>query len=399
MRFWISRLLTIQLYIALLILLCTLSAQAASIANIRVEDKIDHTRIVLDSLTSLKHRLLVLENPPRIVLDIDQCEWNNAIDATMDSGRIQQIRHDKKADGTLRVVLDIVKPITDVKTFTLFPEQDRLTHLVVDIYSDIGSLSLHPHPVMKSGQVVGVPKPTLKPKSVAPYKPLIVIDAGHGGHDPGAIGRKRTKEKHITLAYARALRKELLHSGRYRVKLTRGDDRYIKLRQRVKIAQRSKGDLFISLHADSHKNRNTRGLSVYTLSERASDKEAAALARQANDSGNIGGTIHLNEEPEDADVSHLLVDLAQRGTKNQSSAFAEMLVVQLKRQVTLLRNTHRFAGFRVLTAPDIPSVLVELGYLSNRSEEKQLRGSGYRKKIVSAVHRAINKYFSEYQSR
>lgn len=384
--------------IILLMFFVNAAFAATQITDMRVEDGLDHTRFVLDSLSPPKYQVLALENPSRLVLDIMDAQWDTNITGSMDSGRIAQVRHHQKTNGNLRVVLDVNQPIKSFKTFTLFPESDRLSHLVVDVYSDVGSLRILPVPVAKDGRAVGAPMPTRKPKNITPYKPLIIIDAGHGGHDPGASGRKRTKEKYVTLEYAKALESILLDSGRYRVQLTRSSDRYIPLQQRVRIAQRAKGDLFISLHADSHRNRKTRGLSVYTLSERASDKEAAALARNANTSGNIG-TIHFDEEPEDADVSNLLVDLAQRGTKNQSASFAEMLVDHLQKKVTLLRNTHRFAGFRVLTAPDIPSVLVELGYLSNPTEETLLRTSHYRKKIVSAMHRAIDSYFKEFQPR
>ena len=223
----------------------------------------------------------------------------------------------------------------------------------------------------------------------------MVIDAGHGGVDPGAIGVRGTLEKNVTLAAARELRRQLEATGRYRVVMTRSDDTFLRLRERVNVARTNGAELFISLHADSHPNPNTRGLSVYTLSATASDKEAAALAQRENKADLIAG---VNLSAESREVVDILIDLAQRETMNLSAHYAGMLVDNLREAVTLLPKTHRFAGFAVLKAPDIPSVLVELGYMSNREEERLLRDPDYRRRLMGAIVRATDAYFAHKSS-
>ena len=197
-------------------------------------------------------------------------------------------------------------------------------------------------------------------------------------------------EKDITLRTARTLKRRLERSGRYKVILTRDRDVFIRLRDRIAIARRHDADLFISLHADSIRRAGIRGLSVYTLSEKASDKEAAELADKENKADLIAGVDLSAETPE---VTDILIDLAQRETMNESVRFAAELVQELRRVTTLLRRTHRFAGFAVLKAPDIPSVLIEMGFLSNRQDERALRREGYRARIADSVAQAIDRYF------
>lgn len=235
-------------------------------------------------------------------------------------------------------------------------------------------------------------RPTASPATKAPYKPLIVIDPGHGGQDPGATSTSGDHEKFLTLAYAISLGKAIESNGKYRVMLTRYDDTFIRLDERVAIARRAKADLFISLHADSHPNPRTHGLSIYTLSETASDREAAALAAKENKADILTG---VNLEKQSDEIASILIDFAHRETNNSSARFAEDLVSQLKTEIRLLNHTHRFAGFRVLTAPDIPSILIELGYLSNANEEKLLKTNAYKNKLVNAVIRAIDMHFKE----
>ncbi|MBQ7285382.1 MAG: N-acetylmuramoyl-L-alanine amidase, partial [Alphaproteobacteria bacterium] len=208
--------------------------------------------------------------------------------------------------------------------------------------------------------------------------------------DPGAIGVSGIYEKNITLAMARELKEVLEKNSRYKVYLTRNRDIFIPLRDRVKIARRYDADLFLSIHADSAVNRRASGFSVYTLSEKASDKEAAALAEKENKADIVAG---LNFAEHSKEVSDILLNLAQRETLNRSSEFATIMVSEMRKSIHTLDNTHRFAGFAVLKAPDVPSVLVELGYLSNRNEEKMLRQKSYRKKLAVSASKAIDKYF------
>jgi N-acetylmuramoyl-L-alanine amidase len=257
-------------------------------------------------------------------------------------------------------------------------------------------------PVKKEG-AISAPAPPSPPEPIVPaYIPIpkpkperfvIVIDAGHGGVDPGAIGALGTKEKNITLRYAQHLRDVLRASGRYKVVMTRDGDKFIPLRGRLKKAQEAQGHLFISLHADTNPEPTMTGLSVYTLSENASDEEAAALAERENKRDIITG-VDLSGQSKD--VAEVLIDLAQRETNNTSARFAELVVAELGTEAKLLKNTHRFAGFAVLKGVGVPSALVELGYLSNPSEEKQLIRSDYQDKLVNAIARAIDTYCDQY---
>ncbi|MEW5726345.1 MAG: N-acetylmuramoyl-L-alanine amidase, partial [Pseudomonadota bacterium] len=252
-----------------------------------------------------------------------------------------------------------------------------------------------PPMVTKVSAPLPAPDPMPEPRAKAgDGRPVVVIDPGHGGVDPGAIGVSGAYEKHITLAVARELKEQLEKTGRYKVHLTRDRDIFIRLRDRISIARQVGADLFISLHADAVQNPQIRGLSVYTLSQNASDSEAQALAEKENKADLIAG-IDLSHES--ADVANILIDLAQRETMNRSAVFAGGLVDEMGRTTTLLGNTHRFAGFAVLKAPDVPSVLVELGYLSHAEEERSLRQAAYRQKMAKSITRSVDAYFLQGQ--
>ena len=226
--------------------------------------------------------------------------------------------------------------------------------------------------------------------------PLVYIDPGHGGADPGTIAPDGVYEKTITLAVALELQHQLIASGRYRARLTRYGDQFVPLRPRFEMARDAHADLFISLHANSALFGNPRGLSVYTLSETGSDSEADALATKENKADLISG-VDLTSQTKA--VTSILIDLAQRETKNLSARFAELLLDELGKVTPLLANSHRFAGFAVLKAPDIPSVLIELGYLSNAQDEAQLLSAEHRAKVAGAIVHAIDDYFTAVASR
>lgn len=225
---------------------------------------------------------------------------------------------------------------------------------------------------------------------------MVVIDPGHGGIDPGAISPSGVYEKDIVLATARDLARELLARRRFRVALTRGGDEFVALRERVAFAHAQGADLYLSVHADALPNPAMRGLSVYTLSAQASDREAEALA--LNENQDIVGGIRLSRQPRD--VGNVLVDLARRQTDNLSLELAWQVVVQLGHEVTLLDHPRRSADFAVLTALDIPSALVELGCLSNPYEERLLQQEAYRHRLARGLARAVEAYFAAHaQSR
>ncbi|HEX7969858.1 MAG TPA: N-acetylmuramoyl-L-alanine amidase [Stellaceae bacterium] len=243
-----------------------------------------------------------------------------------------------------------------------------------------------------AGAAMGAaPEAFAQRRSKVAVKPhLVVLDPGQGGVEPGAIGRSGTYEKDVALATAREVARELEATRRYRVRLTRNDDEFIPLPGRVARARAVGGDLFLSIHADAAPDAATRGASVYTLSEQASDRQAAALAARENKADLIAGIDLSQHEPV---VSEILIDLARRQTNNLSILLARQLVTELGHQVKLLTNSHRSAGFVVLKAPDIPSALVEVGCLSNRVEERLLQKPAYQRKVATGLVRSINDYF------
>ncbi|WP_425057312.1 N-acetylmuramoyl-L-alanine amidase family protein [Sphingobium vermicomposti] len=223
-------------------------------------------------------------------------------------------------------------------------------------------------------------------------RPLIVIDAGHGGHDPGAVNAKLGKqEKDLTLAIAQAIRDELVKFGRLRVAMTRDDDRFLVLQERYDIARRLNADLFISVHADSAENEEAHGATVYTLSEVASDREAARLAARENKADILHG-VNLGGQTDD--ISSILIDLTQRETMNDSAKFAQVLKREAAPYMGFRTPFHRFASLMVLKAPDTPSVLFETGYLSNSDDAAFLSSREGRARIARGVARAVEVHFA-----
>ncbi|NQW52210.1 MAG: N-acetylmuramoyl-L-alanine amidase [Rhodospirillales bacterium] len=238
-------------------------------------------------------------------------------------------------------------------------------------------------------------KSVKKPTPAVPMaKPkLVFLDPGHGGRDPGALGGRGTQEKSVVLAIARDLQRELLAGNRYRVLLSRNTDSFVGLRERVARAQAAKADLFLSLHADAHSDSDVRGASVYTLSEEASDREAAALAARENRADALMSGMRLSDKPDI--VAQTLVAMSQRGTVNDSRRLADTVVATFARNgVRLLPRTHRQAGFAVLTSPEIPAALVELGYLSNSQDKKLLTIRQHQMALARALRASVDAFFA-----
>jgi N-acetylmuramoyl-L-alanine amidase len=221
---------------------------------------------------------------------------------------------------------------------------------------------------------------------------VVVLDPGHGGLDPGASSRSGTLEKDVVLAFARAVKENLEATQRYSVLMTRDSDSFISLADRVRFARRQHADLLIAIHADALRGPTVRGATVYTLSEKASDAEAQALAEKENGVDILAGVAHAEDSEQ---IAGILIDLTQRETKNSSVFLARRLVRQLKPVTLLTGHPHRSAGFRVLKAPDVPSVLLELGYLSNRADERLLRSTEWRRKMAKAMVGAVDSYFGQ----
>ena len=374
-------------------------AATPQVTSVRVGVYSAKTRIVLDIDRSVTFDSFVLPEPYRVVLDMSEVTWSPKLRNAPTGGLVTGMRFGLFRPGASRVVLDSSGPVRIDKVFIIPPSPKyRSYRLVVDIAKTSRQafmMSYRQPEATAASRPASVPVPFRRPPAPADEKKLIVIDPGHGGVDPGAMSRSGVWEKHIVLAFSRELKQSLLATGKFRVRLTRDKDVFIRLRDRIAIARRAGADLFISVHADSIGNSKVRGTSVYTLSERASDKEADALARKENKSDLIAG-VDLDDQSND--VVNILIDLAQRETMNESAVFARKLVDEMGKTRKLLRNTHRFAGFAVLKAPDIPSVLVELGYLSNRSDEQMLRNPRKRKRLAEAMATAVDRYFERQQA-
>jgi N-acetylmuramoyl-L-alanine amidase len=370
-----------------------------AVTSVRIGDHATKTRIVLDLSAKIPFELFSLADPYRVVINLPQVDWGLDADAVRPGKRITGFRFGLFRPGQSRVVIDVARPVSVANTFILEPDGKRGYRLVIDLVDTTRKAFLQ---AVRRAQLARLPAarsrqsalPT-RPVKPADSRPLIAIDPGHGGVDPGARGRSGSWEKSLTLKQALELQRQLLKTRRYRVTLTRDTDVFVRLRERIAIAQRAGAAMFLSLHADSIANRKVRGGAVYTLSERASDKEAAALARKENKADIIAG-IDLNEQSKT--VAKILIDLRQRLTKNDSVTLAKGLVKELRGSMRMLKHNHRFAGFAVLKAPDIPSVLIEMGYLSNREDERLLRDPRHRRKVGGAIVRSINGFFARQQA-
>lgn len=363
-------------------------ALATSISGMAVERGKEVERVIFYSDASLKHsRLMPLTAPDRLAIDFPTLNAQGlALPANYQGALITRVRVGQFNASTTRIVMDLNAPVRVKGAYAVAPDaRERRWRYVLDLQA-MGVVK--PAPAVASAN----PEPA-QPTPPTKRKPRIVIDAGHGGQDPGAIGTKGTREKDITLRYARALRQALLRTGKYEVILTRDSDRFIALGARVNIARKAKGDVFISLHADSNPRPEARGFSVYTLSENASDAEAEALAAQENKSDIIGG---LDLGVQDEEVASILIDLVQRETMNKSSFLADTVVKHAHPKIARLPNTHRFAGFRVLKAPDIPSILIELGFLTNAQDERVLNSREFEGLLTQSIEQALTHYFEEH---
>jgi len=354
------------------------------------------TRFVVELSGPIKYRTFRIARPWRIIVDLPELSWRAPTDGPRRRNRVvKSYRYGAFTAGANRIVIELRQPAAIKRSFMIPPRGRMRAHrLVLDLETVSAARFMNGLRAPKRVRRHRRPALRLAPRRRRPAgeKPVIVLDPGHGGIDSGAMGATGTREKRITLRVARRLRRGLLATGKYKVVMTRDSDLFVRLRERIAIARRASGDLFISLHADTIGIKWFRGASVYTLSEKASDEEAAALARKENKSDIIAG-IDLGRES--GEVRNILIDLAQRETMNRSVRFARFLVEDLSRGVALVRNKkHRFAGFAVLKAPDVPSVLIELGYLSNRKDERLLRSANHHARLVRAIVRAVNRYIA-----
>lgn len=376
------------------------TAADASVDDIRIASHGHVTRVVIDLSDRVSYRHIALGQPPRLAIDLPEVDWTVGEDASKAIGLIKGFRFGRPSPGVSRIVLDVAQPFEIDRIFELPPNGARGHRVVTDLvempvdgeHAVNGAIAPAAGPTGAQSAAMVVVRPPARKPAPPPEKRIIVIDPGHGGVDPGAIGSTmKILEKNVALRMGLALRSRLEATGRYQVIMTRDDDRIVRLRDRLEIARQSAGELFVSLHADSLvKAPKVSGASVYTLSERASNDEAARLARKENRADILAG-IDLSHQ-EDI-VTEILIDLAQRDANNKSIELAEALVQELGDVTRMARRRRAQAGFVVLKSPDMPSVLIELGYLSNPADEKALANDAHIAALASAVARAIDVYF------
>ena len=374
----------------------------SSLTGVRVSQHDGMTRLILDLTEPITFEYFSLSAPYRMVIDVPSLRW--ALDEhtlTVGHSGIARLRYGQFRPDTSRIVLELDQPLAvrQARVLAADAESTSSHRLVLDLApvspSAFEATALPPEPVTQARRTASAgpaPLPKLKPAPKT-VRHLIAIDAGHGGRDPGAIATNGLKEKTLALAFARELRSVLVESGRYEAVMTRDRDRKVALKRRVVIARNAGADLFLSIHLDRLDNRDVHGVSVYTLSDEASDVETAELAARENKADIVAG-VDLTEGY-DEDVAKVLISLVQQNTMNCSAALAATLLPELGRVAPLINRPHRFGDFRVLKAPDIPSVLVELGFLSNDHDAKRLTSKSHRRALAGAILQALDTYFRE----
>ena len=364
-------------------------AEAFEIEGMRLTARAEGARLVLDLSADTPFRAFTLRDPDRAVVALRSAARAPEL-PTRRAGPIAGLRAGAFDEGAWRLVLDLEAPMR------IRAAGQRLGSLArpgVRLAIDLAPL--------RAGDPAGASFGSLAPEASRPVvpvprlppdleRPTVVIDPGHGGVDPGAIGRSGVHEKTVVLAFAATLAFRLAASGKYNIRLTRNDDRFLPLRKRVAIGQAARADLFISLQADSVARATARGASLYTLSKKGSDGLARELAVQENKTDLIAGL----EFEGDADVAGHPIDMQQRSAANRSVAFARLLLSELEARVPLLRHPRRSAGFRVLKSPKVPSVPIELGFLSSPSDERRLRQPATREEVADAIETALAHYFA-----
>ena len=356
-------------------------AGQARVDGIRIWAAPDNTRLVFDVSDPVEHRLLILKDPDRVVVDIETTRLvTDPAQPEQADGLLQRVRAAARNGDDLRVVLDLNRPVRP-KSFLLRPNEKYGHRLVIDLHDAVES------PVRKV--TASDPRGT----GGGPREVVIAIDAGHGGEDPGAIGAKGTREKEVTLALARGLAARVDRHPGMRAVLIRDGDYYVSLRNRIRKAREARADLFISIHADAFRDRTVKGSSVFVLSQRGASSEMARLiAKRENESDLIGG-VSLDDK--DDLLARVLIDLQQSVTYEGSVRFARESLRDLGRVNRLHKKHVEKAGFAVLKAPDIPSVLVETAFISNPTEERRLRDGGFQKRLTEALMNSIVRYFDQ----
>jgi N-acetylmuramoyl-L-alanine amidase len=360
----------------LLAALFSMQAIAVDVRGVRLWAEPDNTRVVVDLSGRSQHTLSVLHNPERVVVDVPGAKLAKSARTSGGAGAVKQVRVTPGPSGTVRLVLDLARPI-QAKSFLSKPNAQYGYRLVIDL----------------SGGAARAEKPA----QVAKHAPsgardlIIAIDAGHGGEDPGAIGMNGTREKDVVLAIARELAAKINVEPGMKAVLTRGGDYFVPLVERMRRARKQQADLFVSIHADSIRDRSIDGSSVYILSQRGASNEASKwLAERENASDLIGG-VSLDDK--DEVLASVLLDLSQSAAINASQVAAERVLHTLTQAGEIRKHEVQRAGFVVLKSPDIPSMLIETAYISNPQEELRLRTPAHQERLAAAIRQGVHDYF------
>jgi N-acetylmuramoyl-L-alanine amidase len=360
----------------------------------RVGGDAKQTRFVVDLSRKVDIRAFTLADPYRVVIDLPQVSFQLPPKAgERGRGLVKAFRFGLVMPGGSRIVLDVTGPVRVEKAFVLDPSDGQPARLVLDLVGIDREAFLRAAAVDNRVAPEGARKPEPQSNSGRDQRPIIVLDPGHGGIDTGTRAPSGETEKGVVLDIALMLRDKLEKSGKYRVVMTRTDDSFVALADRVRLARSRNAQLFISIHCDAlaRGEGEAEGATIYTLSDHATDAAAARLADAENRADVISG-VDLSVEPDD--IADILIDLAQRETKTFSLQFAKSVATELKSAARMHKHPLKSAGFRVLKAPDVPSVLIELGYVSNHQDLKQLMSEKWRMRGGDAIMQAVNTYFT-----
>jgi N-acetylmuramoyl-L-alanine amidase len=364
------------------------------------------TRFVLDLDKTIQFHAFALADPYRVVVDISQVDFRLAAGiGSAGRGLVKAFRYGLVMPGGSRIVFDLTGPARITKSYVLEAANGQPSRLVlelqqVDRTTFVQSLAAEARPELRPAisDTAGPAAPAEAPAASRPAgptdpRPVVVIDPGHGGIDNGTQAGG-PNEKELVLGFGLALRDRIEKSGKYRVVMTRTDDTFIPLADRVRFARNQSASLFVSIHADAlaRGEGDAQGATIYTLSDRASDAEAERLAETENKADAIGG-VNLTEEP--TEVADILIDLAQRETRTFSNRFARLLMGEMRNTVRMHKHPLKSAGFKVLKAPDVPSVLIELGYVSNKGDLEHLVSENWRSRTVGSMAQAIDAFFAK----
>lgn len=367
-----------RLIIAALFLLGSMPLLAAEVSGFRVWADPVKTRAVLDLDRKTAYKLFTLQNPHRVVVDLEGSSIDIPVELDEDhAGVINAVRYGQPDDNTLRVVFDLNES-AELKSFLLEPTAQYSHRLVIDLYSksnrQASSLIKHVADISKPNRDV-----------------VIAVDAGHGGEDPGAIGPRKTREKVVVLQIARELKKAIDAEPGMQAVLTRDGDYYIPLRERYEKARKARADLFVSIHADAFTKSSVRGSSVFVLSARGASSEFARLLADSENASDLVGGVTLNDK--DDMLASVLLDLSQSATREASNKVAADILGAMKRTGKIHKNHVGRANFMVLKSPDVPSVLVETAFISNPDEEKRLTEKEFQQRMARTITQGVRNYF------